>query len=63
CAQQKGFLTEHTTLVDAVFKILLASGNNPISPNQLGKRLGRPADTILKTLGGYTVYKGIRPHH
>jgi hypothetical protein len=63
CAQQEGFLTEHTTLVDAVFKILLASGNNPISPNQLGKRLGRPADTILKTLGGYTVYKGIRPHH
>ena len=62
CAQQEGFLTDHTTLVDAVFKVLLASGNIPISPNQLAKKLGRPAETILRTLGGYTVYKGIRPH-
>lgn len=61
CAKQEGFLTDHTTLVDAVFRILLAQGNNPMTPNELSGRLGRPADTILKTLGGYTVYKGIRP--
>jgi hypothetical protein len=62
CARQAGFLTDHTTLVDAVFKILLANGNTPMSPNELGQRLGRPADTILRTLGGHTVYKGLRPH-
>ncbi len=62
CARQPGFLTDHTTLVDAVFKILLANGNTPLSPKELGQRLGRPADTILRTLGGHTVYKGLRPH-
>ena len=61
CAKLDGFLTDHTTLVDAVFRTLLAHGNNPMTPRELADRLGRPADTILRTLSGYTVYKGIRP--
>jgi hypothetical protein len=61
CAKQPEFLTEHTTLVDAVFRTLLANGNMPMSPNELAKHLGRPAETILRTLAGNTVYKGLRP--
>ena len=62
CAQQDGFLTEHTALVDAVFRLLLASGNTPMSAEELSTQLGRPADTILKTLAGPLVYKGLRPN-
>jgi hypothetical protein len=63
CAQQPGFLDEHTAMVDAVFRILLANSNTPLSAEELGTRLHRPADTILRTLAGLHVYKGIRPYH
>jgi len=60
CAQQEGFL-ENTTMVDAVFRLLLANGNAPMSAQELGTRLNRPAETILRTLAGPRVYKGLRP--
>jgi hypothetical protein len=63
CARREDFVTSHTTLVDAVFRSLLASGNTPTSPYVLGKQLGRPPDTILRTLTGPQVYKGLRPCH
>jgi len=62
CARQPDFLTEHTALVDAVFRILLAGGNLPMSAEELGLRLGRPADIILRTIAGPRVYKGLRPY-
>ena len=52
CAKQPDFIPEHSTLVDAVFRIFLANGNMPLTPVELSERLGRPADTILKTLSG-----------
>jgi hypothetical protein len=61
CAQQPGFVTSNTTLVDAVFRVLLANGNQPMTPNELGVAIDRPAETILRTLSGMRVYKGIRP--
>jgi hypothetical protein len=63
CARQPGFMDEHTAMVDAVFRTLMANGNQPMTPEQLASRLGRPADMILRTLAGPTVYKGIRPCH
>jgi hypothetical protein len=48
--------------VDAAFRLLLAGGNAPINAEELGQRLNRPADTILRTLAGPRVYKGIRPY-
>ena len=30
CAKDPGFITEHTALVDAVFRMLLANGNTPL---------------------------------
>jgi hypothetical protein len=50
-----------TALVEAVFRTFLANGNSPLSSQQLAERLGRPANTILVTLSGARVYRGIRP--
>ena len=61
CATQPGFVTQNTSLVDSVFRLLLANGNTPLTPIQLGEATGRPPETILRTLAGATVYKGIRP--
>lgn len=60
CVQQPDFLTEHTALVEAVFRLFLTNGNVPMSSEELGSRLNRPAMTILRTLAGGRVYKGIR---
>jgi len=60
CARQPNFLSGHS-LVDSVFRILLANGNAPMTPDQLGAQMGRAGETILRTLAGPTVYKGIRP--
>lgn len=61
CVKQPDFLTEQTALVEAVFRLFLTNGNVPMSSDELGKRLNRPAMTILRTLGSVRVYKGIRP--
>jgi hypothetical protein len=61
CAKQPGFLDEHTALVDAIFRVLLANGNTPMSVEELGAHLNRPPDTILKTIAGPRIYKGLKP--
>jgi len=62
CATQPGYLTEHTSLVDAVFRVFLANLNRPLTPDELAERVHRPANTILRTLAGQRVYKGLRPY-
>lgn len=61
CSQQPDYLTEHTSLVDAVFRVFLANGNQPLTPVELGERIHRSPATILRTLVGQRVYKGLRP--
>lgn len=61
CAQLPEFVGERTAVVEAVFRIFLANGNTPMSADDLGKKLGRPAETILKTIAGPRVYRGLRP--
>lgn len=61
CAQQPDFITQRTSMVDAVFRIFLSNGNAALSCEELAERLNRPADTILRTLSGIRVYKGLRP--
>jgi hypothetical protein len=62
CARQPDFLTQQTALVEAVFRLFLTNGNMPMSSQDMGARLNRPAETILRTLAGPRVYKGIRPY-
>ncbi len=61
CALQPDFVSEHTALVEAVFRLFLANGNVPMSAEDLAARLNRPAETILRTLAGPRVYRGLRP--
>jgi hypothetical protein len=61
CAKQEDFLTSNMALVDSVFRVFLANGNKPLTPEELGEILNRPPATILRTFSGLRVYKGIRP--
>jgi hypothetical protein len=61
CALEPDFANARTVLVEAVFRTFLVNGNNPMSANELSKKLGRPADTILRTIAGPRVYRGLRP--
>lgn len=61
CAKQPGFITAHTALVDAVFRVFLSNGNTPLNSIELGERLNRQPLIILRTLSSVRVYKGIRP--
>lgn len=61
CAQQPDFVNQRTALVEAVFRIFLSNGNIPLSAEELSKKLGKPADTILRTISGPRVYRGLRP--
>jgi hypothetical protein len=61
CSQRPDYVDELTPLTTAVFRTFLANGNEPLSPVELQDRLGRPADTILRTIGGVRVYHGIKP--
>jgi len=62
CALEPEFTNAHTAMVEAIFRIFLVNGNIPMSAGELSKRLGRPADTILKTIAGSRVYRGLRPY-
>ncbi len=61
CAKVEGFYVEQTAIVDAIFRVFLANGNAPLSPIELSDKIGRPAETILRTISSPNVYKGIRP--
>jgi hypothetical protein len=62
CSQRPDFITDNTPLTDAVFRVFLANGNKPLSATELHEILGRRTPkTILRTLGGRRVYKGIKP--
>lgn len=61
CAKQPDFLTEHTAVVEAVFRLFLTNENAPLTSEELGTRLNRSPEMILRTLSGPRVYKGLRP--
>ena len=62
-AEREDFITGNIGLIDSVFRALLVNGNQPLSALELAEVTGRNAATILKTIGGLRVYRGIRPHH
>ncbi len=49
------------SIVDAVFSVLLANGNEPMTIQEIAERVQRPADLLIKTFGGTQIYQGIRP--
>lgn len=61
CAQLPDFVNPRTAVVEAIFRTFLANGNTPMSAEDLSAKLGKPADTILRTIAGPRVYRGLRP--
>ena len=53
--------TARTSLVDAVFCVLLANANQPMTARDIAERIRRPTDVVLRTIGGPHIYQGIRP--
>lgn len=60
CAKQPDFIIDSMPLVAKIFRIFLSNGNKPLSADELSVLTNRPARTILATLTGPQVYKGIR---
>jgi len=63
CSQLPDYVTPHMSLINAIFRILLSNGNTPMTPEELAERTGRSPRTILRTLSGPRIYRGIRPLH
>jgi hypothetical protein len=61
CSKKPDYINELTPITTAVFRTFLANGNEPLTPVELAEQLGRPAPTILRTIGGFRVYHGIKP--
>ncbi|MFN2135179.1 MAG: hypothetical protein ACK2UK_04440 [Candidatus Promineifilaceae bacterium] len=51
----------NASLVDAAFCVLLANANQPMTGTEIAERIERPADVVVRTLGGPQIYQGIRP--
>ena len=61
CSKQPGYINEHLSLVDAIFRVFLANGNTPLTCKELSDIVSQPPEKILRTLAGQRVYKGLRP--
>ncbi len=61
-ARQDTFLSESSSLVETIFRLFLSNGNKPLTPKEIGERLHRHPETILRTLSGRRVYRGLRPY-
>jgi hypothetical protein len=61
CIKEPDFLTTNTAMVDAIFRVFLSNGNHPLNAKELSDKIGKPAETIIRTFSSGSVYKGIRP--
>jgi hypothetical protein len=61
CAREENFIPKNLPLIGRIFRIFLANGNKPLTPNQLSEMAKKSSQTILATISGNKVYKGIRP--
>ena len=61
CSKQPDYVMRAPTLIEAVFRVFLSNGNQPLSVRKLAPLVGHPADRILRVLSGRVVRKGIRP--
>jgi hypothetical protein len=62
CSQQPDYITEHTPLTTAIFRIFLANDNAPLTPSGIHQLLGRKSPSlILHTISGPQIYMGIKP--
>ena len=62
CANAPDFIDPRIPLTAAVFRLLLISDNKPLSPREMNAVITwKTSETILSTLGGKSIFLGIRP--
>ena len=61
CSLEPDYIHDGTPLTNAVLRVFLANGNEPLTPVELGARLNKPPSTVLRVLGRGRVYDGIKP--
>jgi hypothetical protein len=62
CSLKPGYIAPDTPILDGIFRVFLANGNQPLSIRELHERLDkRPPDVILRLLTRGQVYMGIKP--
>ena len=61
CSTKSDYITDSTPLTSAVFRLFLANGNAPLTSLELGAKLNRPPEKILRSLSRGRVYDGIKP--
>jgi hypothetical protein len=62
CSSRQDYITADTPLLDSIFRLFLANGNQPLSAQELYLKLNKnPPETILRVLTKGTVHLGIRP--
>ncbi len=62
CSQQPGYVRQAPTMLEAIFRVFLQNGNQPLTARELAIRTGYPARQILRVLSGRRVRKGLRPY-
>jgi hypothetical protein len=62
CSLKPDYVDDTTPVTTAVFRVFLANGNEPLSPRELGERLHRSPEAILRTISGPQIHGGIRPY-
>ena len=63
CAKQDGFISANLPIIAKVLRTFLANGNHPLSAGEISEIVSRPVATVLATLSGPQVFKGIRQYH
>lgn len=53
---------QRASLVDAVFSVLLANGNRPMTATEIAGFVKRSPQIVFQTFGRGKVYRGIRPY-
>lgn len=62
CANDPDFIDPRIPLAAAVFRLLLIHDNKPMSPREMNEVITwKTAEVILTTLGGKSIFLGIRP--
>ena len=69
CSQTPGFITDRSPILESVFRLFLANGNQPLDLEELGKQLAewrggnshRTSAEILSRLLSHDQHYGLRP--
>ena len=61
CSKEQGYVMQAPTLLEAVFRVFLSNGNQPLTPRALSSLVGQQPEKVLRVLASRRVRKGLRP--